>query len=94
MSGWSDGQVREFARRLATSDRGRAWWAFVPDVREALIDQLVLEIVLSQDRGEVQVSDVRSLRRRLALRLQRRHGLRNQHGDAEDDAGLGQDRVG
>lgn len=79
MSGWSDGQVREFARRFARSHRA-CWPAYVPTVREALIDSFVLLVVLGQDRSGVAVEEIRSLRSRLGARLAR-SGMSNPVGD-------------
>lgn len=79
--GWSQGQVNTFARRFAQSAEARSWWAFVDDVREALIDKFVLEIVLGQDRDDVSVTAIRELRLGIARRLQSNHGIRNLHGE-------------
>lgn len=76
MSGWSDGQVREFAKRFAFANKA-AWTAYVDDVREALIDSSVLLIVLGQDRIGVDVSEVRSLRTRIGVRLASKHAMSN-----------------
>jgi hypothetical protein len=64
-----------FAKHFARSDNGLAWWAFVDDVREALIDTFVLNIVFSQDKGEVGIEDIRALRARIVHRLGSKHGL-------------------
>lgn len=83
MSGWTDGQCSEFARRFARSPEGRAWFFFVDDVRDALIDQFVMNIVLAQEKGEIQVADIRSLRARLAARLATKHHLSSPHYEIE-----------
>ena len=75
MSVWSDGQCAEFARRFAQSAEGRAWWAFVDDVREALIDAFVLSIVLGQDKGAANVEDIRAMRVRFVRKLAIKHHL-------------------
>ncbi len=80
MSGWTDGQCAEFAQRFARSSEGRAWRFFVDDVREALIDRFVLNIVLAQEKGEIQVVDIRSMRMRLAHRLAVKHHLYEEQG--------------
>lgn len=74
MSGWADNQVAEFAKRFA-KQHAAAWHAYVPAVREAFLDSFVLMIVLGQDRDELQVKDIRSLRVRLCARLTRRHRM-------------------
>lgn len=81
MSGWSDGQVRDFARRFAERHRP-CWPAYVSDVREALIDQHVLLIVLGQDRLGVDLGEVRSMRDRLASALATKYGMRNPTADS------------
>lgn len=81
---WSQGQINTFAKQIAQSAEGKAWWAFVEDVREALIDQVVLRIVLGQDRDDLSVAAIRDLRLGIARRLQSHHGLRNEHGEPED----------
>lgn len=75
-NGWNDGQIREFAKRFAYANKA-AWHAYVPDVREALIDSFVLLIVLGQDRSGVSVDEIRSLRMRLGARLADKHQMPN-----------------
>ncbi len=89
MSGWSDGQVREFARRFARSHRA-CWPAYVPTVREALIDSFVLLVVLGQDRSDVAVEEVRSVRSRLGACLSR-SGMPNPVGDEVAEAAVSSD---
>lgn len=69
-------QVREFAKRFAYANKA-AWHAYVPAVREALIDAFVLLVVLGQDRAGIQVEEVRSLRCRLGVRLAAHHHMSN-----------------
>ncbi len=69
-------QIREFAKRFTYANKA-AWHAYVPDVREALIDSFVLLAVLGQDRAGVPVDEVRSLRRRLGVRLATHHSMAN-----------------
>src|SRR5262249_30099989 len=75
MSGWSAPQVQGFARQFSRSPEGRSWWAFVPAVRAALIDQFVLGVVLGQDRDQVSVAAIEELRVDLRRALARRHKL-------------------
>jgi hypothetical protein len=84
-TGWSDAQVREFARRFASANRA-AWHAYASDVREALIDSFVLLVVLGQDRLDVQVGEVRSLRSRLGVRLAGSCAMPNAIADQCSDA--------
>lgn len=76
MSGWQDMQVREFAKRFAYANKS-AWHAYVPDVREALIDSFVLLVVLGKDATGVQVDEIRALRNRLGLRLATHYSMPN-----------------
>lgn len=81
--GWDAGQIATFAADFARSGEGKAWWAFVDDVREAMIDSAVLKIVLSgRDENTISLGAIRSLRKRFAQRLQAKHGLRNQAGES------------
>ena len=75
MSGWSDGQVRVFAKRIADSKEGRAWWAFPYEIREAIISEVVLSIVFGQDKGSIQIEDVRALRIAICKRLAEHHKM-------------------
>ena len=72
--GWNDMQIREFAKRFSYANRA-AWHAYVPNVRDALIDAFVLSVVLGQDRLGIQVEEIRSLRRRLGARLAAHHRM-------------------
>lgn len=74
MNGWSNEQVTLFAKRFANSAEGFAWWAFVEEIREALIDTFVLGLVFSQ-KGEIRIEDIKSLRKRLVDELANKHRL-------------------
>lgn len=80
-AGWSDLQVRDFARRFAEQHRP-CWPAYVADVREAMIDSFVLAIVLGQDRAGVDLAEVRSMRDRLGGLLATKYGMRNPTADS------------
>lgn len=80
MSGWTDGQVREFAKRFAGVNRP-IWPVLVGAMRESVIDSFVLMVVLSQDRGDVQVGEIRSLRTRLAVELAAKYRMPNPTAD-------------
>jgi hypothetical protein len=73
---WTDQQVREFGKRFAFAERA-TWPAYVDDVREAKIDSFVLLLVLGQDRDDVRVDEIRSLRTRLAVRISAHHQMAN-----------------
>jgi hypothetical protein len=80
VSGWTDGQVREFAKRFADINHPM-WPVLVDALREAIIDSFVLLIVLGQDRGDVQVEEIRSMRTCLAIRLAVHHKMPNPTAD-------------
>ena len=82
MSGWQNMQVHEFAKRFAYAHKP-AWHAYVPDVREALIDSFVLIVVLGQDATGVQVDEIRSMRNRLGMRLATFHNMQNPVADLQ-----------
>jgi len=76
VSYWTEPQVTEFARRFAFVNK-TAWHAYVDSVREALIDSFVLTVVLGQDRDNVDVDNIRSMRRRLAVRVMNKYQMAN-----------------
>ncbi len=78
MSAWDAGQVRMFAKQIADSDEGKAWWSFHPKIRGAIISHHVLMAVLSQvgrDKA-ICIDDVRELRVLIEERLAEKHNLR------------------
>lgn len=75
MPGWSAPQVHGFAKQLARSTPGKSWWAFVPAVRAALVDQFVLGVVLGQDRDQASIAAVEQLRHDLRRALAERHAM-------------------
>lgn len=78
--GWNRDQVKDFARRVRErtgSLRPDGAWTWLPYVREALVAECVLDIVLGQERREVEVEEVR----KLLLALRRELGL-------DDDGGI------
>lgn len=77
MSAWSTGQVRMFAKQIASSDEGQAWWSFHPKIREAILSHHVLMIVFSvRGAGAINVDDVRELRIMIEERLASHHNLK------------------
>ncbi len=96
MSGWTDDQVSDLARRFAYVEMHKATWpAYVDDVRNAMIRSFVLVVVLGQDRSgqddDVSIREVRSLPSRLARVLFERYRmvspLAAQVHDGDDDDG-------
>jgi len=75
-TGWTDDQVRHFAKRFASFHK-TSWHAYVADVREAFIDSFLFAIVLGQDRHDVAVADMRSLRTRMTHLLGSKHNMPN-----------------
>jgi len=76
MSDWSLQQVRMFAKQIADSPEGKAWWAFPTIVRNAILSHHVLMIVFIQ-RGErtVCIDDMRELRILIEERLAKHHNM-------------------
>ena len=74
---WDAGQVKMFAKQLASSDEGKAWWLLHPTLRTAIISHHVLMLVLSQ-RGAtpVCVNDIREVRNLIEERLASHHNLK------------------
>lgn len=85
MSGWSDGQVTDFAKRFAFANKA-TWPAYVDSVREALIDSFVLLVVLGQERSGIELGEIRSLRTRLGIRLSAKHQMANTIAEESDPA--------
>jgi 5-formaminoimidazole-4-carboxamide-1-beta-D-ribofuranosyl 5'-monophosphate synthetase len=80
MGHWTNAQVNEFAKRFANANKA-TWPAYVDDVRDAMIGNFVLEVVLSQDRVDVSVVAVRSLLGKIAARLSRKHHMSSSLGE-------------
>lgn len=77
MSGWDDAQARLFAKQIA--DRYKAaWFVLATDIREAVVSQHVLMIVLGQSREAVDVEDVRAMREAVCRHLLKRHGMKTE----------------
>lgn len=76
--GWSDSQVADFARRFVRANPPRVWEMLGRELQVGLIDSVVLDVVLSQDRaedgGSVVISDIVKLRAGLESRLAETHG--------------------
>jgi hypothetical protein len=77
VSAWDPGQVRFFAKQIAESQEGRAWWAFPPTIRNAIISHHVLMLLFSQ-RGQETccVDDFREVRIAIEERLAKHHNLK------------------
>lgn len=65
---WSDRQISYFAKTFKAKWASH-WHLFVPAVQEALVDQEVLGIVVGQDKAEVSVPAIDSLRARMHVAL-------------------------
>ena len=74
---WDAGQVKMFAKEIASSDEGKAWWMLHPKLRTAIIAHYVMMLVLSQ-RGAtpICVADVREVRNLIEARLASHHNLK------------------
>ena len=77
MSVWDAGQVKLFAKEIASSDEGKAWWLLHPKIRTAIISHYVMMLVFSQ-RGTtpICVDDVREVRILIEERLASHHNLK------------------
>ncbi len=74
---WDDGQVKMFAKQIAQSDEGQAWWSFHTKIRHAIISHHVLMIVFSvRGADTINVDDVRELRIMIEGRLAKHHNLK------------------
>jgi hypothetical protein len=66
-----------FAKQIATSDEGQAWWSFHPKIRAAIISHHVLMIVFSQrSEASICIDDMRELRFLIMQRLADHHDLK------------------
>lgn len=84
--GWDKGQAKSYAKRIADKYRA-AWFVLAPEIREAVVSEFVLSIVLGQVAEQVGVEDVRSLRTEVCKCLASRYHMRtetsDQHAEAE-----------
>lgn len=77
MSAWNAGQVRMFAKQIAVSSEGEAWWAFPTVIRQSIISHHVMMILLSiRGQESICVDDVRELRISIERRLADHHNLK------------------
>jgi hypothetical protein len=90
MPAWDPAQIRMFAKQIADSPEGDAWWAFPSVIREAIISHRVLQVVFSQraystraqeavcahGREALSVDDVRELRIAIERRLAEHHNMK------------------
>lgn len=73
---WTRQQAKSFAKRIAESKQGRAcWWAWPTEVREAIVSEFVLLIVLGQDKGAVEIEAIRALREMVCEELEQRYRM-------------------
>ena len=74
---WNIGQVKLFAKRIAESDEGKAWWSFHHKIRNAILSHHVLMTVFSVRGAEaVPVDDIRELRILVEERLATYHNMK------------------
>lgn len=74
---WDAGQVKMFAKQIAQSDEGQAWWSFHSKIRNAILSHHVLMIVFSVHGADaINVDDVRELRIMIEERLAKHHNLK------------------
>lgn len=64
-----------FAKRFARSSAGSAWWAFAPDVREALIARFALNIATGCERDTITAGEVQRLAVDIERVLAERHAM-------------------
>ena len=74
MSGWTDIQARSFAKRISERYQA-AWFVLTNDLREAVVSEYVLCVVLGQDKTAVNVEDVRALRQAVCRYLAARYRM-------------------
>jgi hypothetical protein len=83
VSGWSDGQAKGFAKRIAARYQA-AWFVLTNDLREAVVSEFVLLVVLGQEKVAVNVEDVRELRQAVCRHLATRHKMMTEAAEAEE----------
>jgi len=72
--GWTDSQARGFAKRIA--DRYQAaWFVLTNDLREAVVSEFVLLVVLGQEKSAIEVEAVRDLRQAVLRHLTKLHRM-------------------
>lgn len=84
MSGWDKSQVRFFAKQIAEKYQP-AWFVLAMDVREAIVSDFVLNIVLGQIKEAVNIEDVRALRIAICKRLASNHRMRTETAEQHND---------
>ena len=77
---WDTAQVRLFAKQIADSKEGRAWWAFPSSIRAAIISHHVMMVMLSLRERAIEVDDVRELRLAITNRLADHHNMTIEEG--------------
>lgn len=61
MSGWGKGQFKMFAKDIKEAYPGKAWSLVAEELREAVLCEKVLGVVLGQDRESVVIDDIQAL---------------------------------
>lgn len=75
MTGWSKAQAAMMARRIRDGAEGRAWPLLVPAARSAFVSEYVLMVVFGQEKGAIQVEDIRDLREMICTELRTKHRM-------------------
>jgi len=74
VSGWADSQARSFAKRIAERYQA-AWFVLTNDLREAVVSEYVLLVVLGQDKPAVEIESVRELRGAICRHLAKHYKM-------------------
>lgn len=74
---WDNGQARSFAKRIAER-YGAAWFVLTMDIREAVVSEFVLSIVLAQVKTDVKVEDISALRNAICQQLLKRYRMKTE----------------
>ena len=85
MSGWADSQARGFAKQIAQRYQA-AWFVLTNDLREAVVSEYVLLVVLAQDKATVEIEGVRALREAIYRHLAKHYRMPTEAATAEEAA--------
>jgi hypothetical protein len=79
---WSDSQAKSFAKRIAERYKP-AWFVLTNDIREAVVSEHVMLVVLAQDAVTVEVEAITQLRRAVCRHLFVQHKMGTETGELE-----------
>jgi len=71
---WSDSQAKSFAKRIAERYKP-AWFVLTNDIREAVVSEYVLLIVLAQAKDAIEVDAIKAFRRAVCQHLATQHRM-------------------